>query len=205
MIYYSKSHKTFFDDGIHDELPSDAQAITQEQHAKLLDALNRGHPIDDDLTVHERPSAAHDWVKGKWVLNQAKAAELAAAELETAKRTKLLTLNSAAQSYIDRVSGADILPAYEVQSWALQGLEAKAWAADNAAATPILDGIAAARGIPADVLKAAALRKTLAYESLCAHIAGQRQAFETRINRAADEAALEAVEIAFTLPEVAGA
>ena len=78
----------------------------------------------------------------------------------------------------------DDLPAFEVQSWPIQAVEASAWAVDKSAATPVLDQIAQSRGIDADKLKAAALRKTVAYESLCATVAGKRQAIEKQIEAA---------------------
>ena len=65
----------------------------------------------------------------------------------------------------------------------------------------MLDGIATARGIPADTLKAAALRKTLAYEQLAAHVAGQRQALQSKIEAAKTQAALDKIAVVFTLPE----
>lgn len=59
-------------------------------------------------------------------------------------------------------------------------MEAKAWEADKSAGDPVLDRIAASRGVDENKLKAAALRKTLAYEQLTAHIAGQRQALQSK-------------------------
>ena len=72
---------------------------------------------------------------------------------------------------------------------------------DHTADTPVLDQIAASRGIDADKLKAAALRKTLAYEKLTAHVAGQRQALQSKIEAAKTQAALDKIAVVFTLPE----
>lgn len=139
------------------------------------------------------PSIYHAWRDGKWVQNEKM--------LDTLKEEKLKQLNIASQTYIDRATGGDKLPEFEVQTWAIQAAEAKAWQADKAASTPVLDGIATARGIPADTLKAAALRKTLAYEQLAAHVAGQRQALQSKIEAAKTQAALEKIVIEFTAPE----
>ena len=201
MIFYSKSQKTFFDDEIHEQLTPDAKEITAEQHAQLLAALNLGHHIADDLAVHPRPSAAHEWVDGAWAENKELAAEIKAAALAKARAGRLAALNAAAQAYIDAAAETDKLPAFEVQTWPLQAVEAKAWAADNAVPTPVLDGIAAARGVPVEQLKAAALRKTLAYEALTTSIAGQRQALQSKIEAAKTQAALDKIVIAFTAPE----
>ncbi|QEY24687.1 phage tail protein [Neisseria animalis] len=201
MIFYSKSQKTFFDDEIHEQLPPDAQEITAEQHAQLLAALNLGHHIADDLAVHPRPSAAHEWVDGAWVENKELAAEIKAVALAKARAGRLAALNAAAQAYIDAAAETDKLPAFEVQTWPLQAAEAKAWEADPAAPTPVLDGIAAARGEEPDKLKAAALRKALAYSALSAHVAGQRQALQSKIESAKTVAALDKIKIEFTAPE----
>ncbi|HFC8478439.1 TPA: hypothetical protein ACFU2V_000726 [Neisseria subflava] len=93
------------------------------------------------------------------------------------------------------------MPDFEVRTWTIQAAEATAWAADKNALTPVLDQIAASRGIDADKLKASALRKTLAYEKLTAHIAGQRQALQSKIEAAKKQSDLDKIEIVFSLPE----
>lgn len=117
------------------------------------------------------------------------------------KSVKLVILNAAAQAFINKHAGIDSVPEFEFASWAIQAAEAKAWQADKAASTPVLDGIATARGMSADTLKAAALRKTLAYEQLAAHVAGQRQALQSKIEAAKTQAALDKIAVVFTLPE----
>lgn len=140
------------------------------------------------------------FVDGKFVYTAPKTDP--AVLLANAKADKLSQLANAAQRYIDQAVQADIVPDFELKSWAIQGQEAKAWAADNAAPTPVLDQIAASRGVDAAKLKAAALRKTFAYEKLTAHIAGQRQALQSKIENAKTLAALEQIAIGFTpLPE----
>ncbi len=143
------------------------------------------------------PGHLHQLRNGKWVLPDSAAAQ----QLKAAKAAKLHQLNAAAQAYIDAAAETDKLPDFEVQTWALQAAEVKAWAADHAAPTPVLDGIAAARGMPAGKLKEAALHKTLAYEALTAHIAGQRQALQSKIEAAKTQAALDKIVVAFTAPE----
>ena len=106
-----------------------------------------------------------------------------------------------AQAFINTAAEIDKVPDFEVQTWALQAAEVRAWATDKTASTPILDQIAASRGIDADKLKEAALRKTLAYEKLTAHVAGQRQALQSKIEAAKTQAALEKIVIEFTAPE----
>lgn len=143
------------------------------------------------------PSHLHQLQNGEWVLPDGAAVQ----QLATAKADKLRQLNVAAQACIDAAAETDKLPPFEVQTWALQAAEAKAWAADSTVLTPVLDGIAAARGVPVEQLKTAALQKTLAYEALTAHIAGQRQALQSKIEAASTQAELDKIKIEFTLPD----
>ena len=123
-----------------------------------------------------------------------------AAALSKAKAAKLHEAATAAQGFIDRVAGLDTVPPFERDSWASQALEAQAWAADHDAETPILAGIAQARGVPLNILRERALMKSNAYTALTASVAGQRQAFEDRIHAAADLNALGAITIRYALP-----
>ena len=122
-------------------------------------------------------------------------------DLSVLKSAKISRLNSVAQAFINTAAEIDKVPDFEVQTWALQAAEVRAWATNKTASTPILDQIAASRGIDADKLKEAALRKTLAYEKLTAHVAGQRQALQSKIEAAKTQAALEKIVIEFTTPE----
>ena len=124
-----------------------------------------------------------------------------AAILEELRAEKIISLNAAAQAFIDRAAGIDKIPGFEVQTWVIQASEAKAWAANKSAPTPILDQIAASRGVPADALKQAALKKTIAYEQLTASITGQRQALQSKIEAAKNKSALDKIKIEFKLPE----
>lgn len=122
------------------------------------------------------------------------------AALAAAKTAKLHEAAAAAQRFIDAVAGLDTVPQFERDSWATQALEAQAWAADHDAPTPILAGIAQARGVPLDTLRERALAKSNAYSALTASVAGQRQALEDRIRAATDIDALNAVTIRYAPP-----
>ena len=126
---------------------------------------------------------------------------LETANLADLKADLLTKLNAAAQNFVDAHSGASQVPDFELATWPLQSTEAQAWAADKSAATPILDGIAAARGLDKDKLKAAALKKSLAYSALSAIVAGQRQAIQDQIESAKTKSALDKIKIEFKLPE----
>ena len=145
------------------------------------------------------PSKYHVWDARtrKWTISSSNAIAFAADELAAAKAAKVVELNAAAHSYINKAAGIDNLPDFEVRTWTLQSLEAKAWAADKTAKTPTLDTIAAARGVPPDKLKSAALRKALAFEVLTARTVGIRQAIEVKINTAANLSAVAAIKFSF--------
>lgn len=126
---------------------------------------------------------------------------LETANLADLKAALLTNLNAAAQNFVDAHSGASQVPDFELETWPLQSTEAQAWAADKSAPTPILDGIAAARGLDKDKLKAAALKKALAYSALSAIVAGKRQAIQDQIEAAKTKSALDKIKIEFKLPE----
>ncbi|MBQ9600630.1 MAG: phage tail protein [Neisseriaceae bacterium] len=199
MIYFDPQKQTFLDTTIHGEdiaeKNKDLIEINQEQHYSLLDALNRGAKIKDDLSILEKPSPLHEWDDEKKAFILPKDAEKNA--LKQAKAQKINELNILSQTLINTQSGANELPDFEVQSWTLQAIEAKAWQNDKTAPTPVLDSIAKQRNLPADALKTAALRKTLAYETLTAQIVGQRQALQTRIENAKTIDELNAINITF--------
>lgn len=140
--------------------------------------------ISDDLTMTAPPSEYSEWNGKKWMENQAKKAQAAADLLEASKLALLKAIARNAQNIVAAKSGMDTLPPFEVQIWHLQAAEAAAWKADPSAPTPILDQIATARGIDPAELKATVLKKNTAYESLCATVAGKRQAIEKQIEAA---------------------
>ena len=142
------------------------------------------------------PDAYHVWDGKTWMLTP----EAAARQFAERKTALLSQAATAAQAFINAASDVDNVPDFELQTWPLQSAEALAWSDDPAAATPVLDTIAAARNIDRVALIKKALKKARAYRLLTAHVAGQRQAIEAAINAAANLDALDAVHIAYTLP-----
>ena len=162
--------------------------------------------LDDSGTIKcsgAQPSPAHEFdVKTKtWVLDKAKQAELDAqanqAAFDKAKTDKAAEINNKAQSYIDHATGADQLPAFEVQSWSIQGAEAKAWKADPSAPTPTLESIAKNRGVPVDALRAGAYKKTMMFEAISATVTGQRQKYSDQLRAAKTLADIEAINVIY--------
>lgn len=181
----------------HDDLATRNEiGLESEQRYELSNI----YCVDKQIHVRpEQPTPFHVWQseKRKWFLS--KAAEKQA--FQAAKAAKIAELNRTAQNFINQATGADKLPEFEVQSWKNQADEARAWAADNALATPILDQIALERGISADELKQKVLEKAKQSDMVVAVVVGQRQALQAKIEAASALDDLSAIEIAFHLPE----
>ena len=191
MTIYFKD-QAFYDCDTPEQAPEGARPVSSEQHAELLAALNSGCIVSDDLTVSTpRPSEYHEWDGGSWVLKPTAKKKM----LQQAKSEKLAEINRAAQSYIDRAAGLDKVPEFEVATWTTQAFEAKAWYADQNAATPTLDAIAASRGVSPAALRQKAYEKTIKFELLTARVAGLRQAAEDKINAAANIDALTDISL----------
>ena len=168
-------------------------AVRHDNTAAVLTA----DPETKEVTqLPEAPDAYHAWDGKKWTLTP----EAVARQFAERKTALLSQAATAAQAFINAASDVDNVPAFELQTWPLQSAEALAWSDDPAAATPVLDTIAAARNIDRVALIKKALKKARAYRLLTAHVAGQRQAIEAAINAAANLDALDAVHIAYTLP-----
>lgn len=171
-------------------------AIESEQHHEL----SQIYFADNQIQVRpEQPSSFHVWQpeKRKWFLS--KTAEKQA--FQTAQSAKIAELNQAAQNFINQATGEDKLPDFEIRSWEIQAAEARAWAIDNSTATPILDQIALERGISSDELKQKVLEKAQKSDMIVAAVVGQRQAWQDKIDSAKTLDELDAIEIAFHLPE----
>lgn len=99
------------------------------------------------------------------------------AELKT---QKLREINARCESEIAAISAG--YPVSEVMSWSKQETEARAYLANNAAATPLLDALAAARGITKADLADRVIAKADLFAQISGTIIGKRQALEDQIN-----------------------
>lgn len=156
-------------------------------------------PIDTTLLKPEHPEM--QWDGEKWTFSQDVKARLDKEAVEQARSQKLQEINANAQAFINQMTGLDKVPDFEVATWPLQAAEAKAWASDKTAQTPTLDNIAASRSMERITLIEKALQKAVAYETLVAHIAGQRQAYEDALKAATDNDAIDAINPMYKLPE----
>lgn len=154
------------------------------------------------MTLQAPPSPFHKWKDVAWELDEKEQEQAMQDKLQEAKSTKMIELNRVAQSFVNQVTGADQLPEFEKDTWTIQAQEARTWAADNTAATPILDRIALERDISVDELKHKVLEKAQQSDMIVATVVGQRQALQTQIEHAKNIDELSAIEIAFHLPEL---
>ena len=200
-IYYDPQGIGFYHSDFYapEQIPAGAVEISEAQHETLLQALNSGCIVFDDLSISEpKPSCYHvmDTKTREWQLPESGVTQ----QLVDAKEAKKQQIKTTAQAFIAAAAGLDAVPDFEMQTWSIQAAEAEAWAADNTAETPVLAQIAAARGIDINQLRQAALRKARAYEALAAHIAGQRQALEDAVDKASTTEQVAAVAVQFTTP-----
>ena len=110
------------------------------------------------------------------------------AEAQDAKRGEidasyLTAINVIAGSYSET----------ERNSWAKQEQEARAWVANNAATTPLLSAIAAARGTPLADICQRVINNANAYAVYAGGVIGKRQALMIRIAAATRIAEVEAI------------
>jgi len=107
--------------------------------------------------------------------------------LEVLRADKLSQVRKDFQAKIDAIT-AKYAP-YELESFADQRAEWRAWKANSAAATPVVDALAAARGLTTAALMAKIEANVLAITTM----QGQQNAIESQIKAATTVAALEAI------------
>lgn len=155
--------------------------------------LINGKIIDKEIA----PSPYHKWNGKKWVLPKDQQQAVISAE----KSAKLADINQQAQAFINDLAKYDETPSFERDTWLEQAKEAKAWVADPDAQTPILELIAKMRGVSLDLLRQKAYDKAIAYQQVAAIVAGQRQAYEDRLNAAETLEQVQAIEPVYQLPQ----
>ncbi|MBV2182343.1 MAG: hypothetical protein KUL86_14080 [Castellaniella sp.] len=111
--------------------------------------------------------------------------------LEEAQAAQLVLINASFEQAAQALTAG--YPEAERLTWTIQQSEALAWAADNAVATPYLDGLAAARGItPAD-MRQLTLAQVQAFQAASQGLVGKRQKLRDQILAAETVATVLAV------------
>jgi len=102
--------------------------------------------------------------------------------LEEAQAAQLVLINVSFETAAQALTAG--YPEAERLTWPIQQAEALAWAADNAAATPYLDGLADARGITPAEMRALTLAQVQAFQAASQQLVGTRQRLRDEINAA---------------------
>lgn len=139
------------------------------------------------------------FVKGKFVYEQIKVDMQAVISAE--KSAKLAEINQQAQAFVNDLAKYDETPSFERDTWLEQAKEAKAWVEDPTTQTPTLTLIAQMRGIPLDTLRQKAYEKAMAYQTVAAIAAGQRQAYEDRLEQAETLEQIQVIKPVYQLPQ----
>lgn len=107
----------------------------------------------------------------------------------------LKAINAACERDIAAIQAS--YPASEVLSWPKQEAEARSYAADASAATPLLDALAEARGIDKAELARRVILKADAFAQYSGTVIGKRQGLEDALNALPDATAEQIAAIAW--------
>lgn len=118
-------------------------------------------------------------------------ADLPPLELAAAKSRRLAEIKSAADAEVAPVRNQ--YPDFERETWPYQEREARAWTADNNAATPTLTDIGQARSKDLSYLAPKVIQKADAYRDIASAAAGKRQALAEAVEAATTVAEVEAI------------
>lgn len=141
-----------------------------------VDALAREHP---EFVTDEEPPAPPS--------------------LEEVKTARLAEVNAA---YDEAVSAlVATYPDAELLTFDKQEAEARAWLADSAADTPLIDALAAGRGMDKAELVSRIMKKADAFAVAVGFLTGQRQRYEDEISAAGNAEDVESVSPDYALPE----
>ena len=135
-----------------------------------------------DMGEAPSPACVFDWPSHSWVdprsLDDIRAEQLAVINAEARRQASALTAG---------------YPDFERQTWPTQEREALAWQVNASTPTPYLDGIATARGIAPEDMRAKTLEAVLAFRGASQYLVGTRQALRDAIYAATTPAAVLAV------------
>lgn len=110
---------------------------------------------------------------------------IVAQRIASYRQGMLAAVNAACDTKLKELAKA--YPDGEVKSWPTQVAEAEAMKLGATAVTPLLSAVAAARGVPLDVLAERVLAKASAYAAASGAIIGHRQALEDQLEAAGND------------------
>ncbi|WP_279139258.1 hypothetical protein, partial [Bilophila wadsworthia] len=118
--------------------------------------------------------------------------------LEEVKAAKLSEINAVADRAIATLTAT--YPDREISTFDKQESEARAYAADATASTPLLSALAQARGVPLDELVRRVLAKADAFAVASGSIIGQRQALEDRLDACTTLEEVQGITVNISMP-----
>lgn len=167
-----------------------AQVLNSVLHCKF--EQEEPPQFSDDIKIIEitnllpMPSEGWAW-DGKTFISPAPATIV---ELKTAKKDEITQAFNASMSQI-----VGDTPDYEISSWGKQEDEARSFAdtATTKNPTPLIDNLAAARGISKELLASKIIQKADLYSSYSGRTIGKRQRLEAEIDAATSKTALATI------------
>jgi len=105
------------------------------------------------------------------------------------KQEKRLEINTAFEQSMQQIVGS--YPSNEVSSWAKQEAEARAYEASNAAPTPLIDALAATRGVAKVDLVSRIIGKADLFATVSGQLIGHRQGLEDTLDALPETATAE--------------
>jgi hypothetical protein len=112
-------------------------------------------------------------------------------DIEDLKISQLQQINIAFEQAMQQITSG--YPASETSSWAKQETEARAYQANNAAATPLIDALAASRSINKAELVGRIIAKADLFAGISGTLIGRRQALEDDLDALPETATAEDV------------
>ena len=168
--------------------------------------LEYGHipnPLDKTLTFSIRQKYASRW---KDIDAYAKEhPELVTEEgpaihsIAEQKASKLAEINAAYEDAVSRF--VTTYPEIERLTFDKQEAEARAWLADISARTPLIDALAAGRGMDKAELVRRIIAKAEAFATATGYLTGQRQRFEDLIDAATTAEEVESIVPEYIIPQ----
>lgn len=110
-------------------------------------------------------------------------------DLKQSKRTEI---NAAFEQEMQQITNG--YPPNEISSWSKQEIEAHAYVANNSAATPLIDALAANRGIAKAGLVLRIIAKADLFASISGRLIGKRQGLEDALDALPETATAEDIE-----------
>lgn len=191
------------DGSIHASLPRFVEMDDQLRPASQLsaeDLADLGYHEAVPLTREPYRTYETEWVLDGLVYRE----EIVSEDWAEGALTALRVLK---QSEIRDVAEAALAPlkaeygATEIATWDQQYAEAQAVTADSGAEVPLLTAIAQARGQSVADLAARVIANRAAWVAVSGHVVGQRLAYQDRLDAAATPEEVQAIEVAYSLPE----